>query len=233
MSDALALNIMYGLIVLYCLLIPTHRYGKDVEAANTFLTSQYKKIRIINKTSKANSQETISIVFPEIIRWNAFQDLMETKSLELAYVKFGRKGADFSIGHFQMKPSFVEQLENYVEKHQDLKYLNYVVITEQKIIKARRIRLYRLKSFLWQLRYAHVFWLVANHRFRYMKFHSAEDRIHFYATAYNYGFRKDDKKIKAWQNQAFFPFGGRYKGVQVKYADLSIEFYQKYSHKYK
>lgn len=216
-----------------CLLPFFHPFEKDIVAANSILLNKIEDLQKINSSSNVKPQEALSIVFPEMIRWNNFQDLMETKSLELAYVKLGRKGADFSIGHFQMKPSFVEQLEDYISRHQNLKKLNYVLIVEKKQNKARKIRLYRLKNFTWQVRYAHVYWLVANDRFKYMKFKTPEERIHFFASAYNYGFRREDKKIKEWQKLACFPYGSKYKGEQVKYADLSLEFYQKYSHKYK
>lgn len=70
-----------------------------------------------NNTSYTEGSEALAIVSPELIRWTAFKDFFETTALELLYVKKGKTYADFSIGHFQIKPSFVEQLEAYVSQH--------------------------------------------------------------------------------------------------------------------
>jgi len=53
----------------------------------------------------------LSIVFPELIRFNAIQDKIETFALQSLYVKYGKDYANFSVGPFQVKPSFAESLE--------------------------------------------------------------------------------------------------------------------------
>ena len=58
-----------------------------------------------------------AIVYPELLRYNYIQDFIETSGLELIYMRYGAKTADFSIGHFQMKPSFAEHIEKYIEKN--------------------------------------------------------------------------------------------------------------------
>ena len=51
-----------------------------------------------------------SVVWPEYNLYNYWQDMMETTAVSSTYVPSG-SGFDFSIGIFQMKPSFVERLE--------------------------------------------------------------------------------------------------------------------------
>lgn len=45
------------------------------------------------------------------MRYNALKDDIESESLKVLYVQFGKTYADFSIGVFQMKPSFAEGVE--------------------------------------------------------------------------------------------------------------------------
>ena len=51
-----------------------------------------------------------AVVWPETVRYRKLQDLMETAANYGSYITTG-KGPDYSIGIFQMKPSFVEDLE--------------------------------------------------------------------------------------------------------------------------
>lgn len=52
-----------------------------------------------------------AVIFPELVRFNFWQDMAEVSAVEGSYVPKGLAGCDYSIGRFQMKPSFVEDLE--------------------------------------------------------------------------------------------------------------------------
>ena len=171
----------------------------------------------------------MSVVSPELMRWSAFQDFMETKANEVLYVNKGKEAANFSIGHFQMKPAFVEQVEDYVATHTALATFDYVVIKGKTDKEGRKERVERLKRFDWQLRYAHVYWLVAKDKFKNRTFLNAKERVRFFATAYNYGFTRPETEIEAWQKKKAFPFGTNYKGEQVAFSDLAVEFFEKYA----
>ena len=220
---------MKKLIFFLVLILPVHEYERDMAKMVIFLKSEKNTIIQIANTSNADFREALSIVFPELIRWSAFQDYFEITSNEILYVQKGKNACDLSIGHFQMRPSFIEQLEEFISKNKSLDYLNYVILKSTSEKNNREIRIQRLKQFSWQLRYAHVFWLVAQEKFKNRKFSCPEDRIQFYATAYNHGFLKPETDIEKWEHKAFFPHGVKYKGKQVCYADLAIEFYKKYS----
>ncbi len=97
-----------------------HPFYQDISLAIEFIKK--KEWMLVQPDLKLTEEErwgAISIVLPELIRWNALQDIMETTALELLYVEKGKDGADFSIGYFQMKPSFIENLENYVLTNRD------------------------------------------------------------------------------------------------------------------
>ena len=52
-----------------------------------------------------------SVIFPELVRYNFWQDMAEVSAVENGYIPHGTEGCDYSIGRFQMKPSFIEDLE--------------------------------------------------------------------------------------------------------------------------
>ena len=113
--------------------------------------------------------------------------------------------------------------------HADLATFSYVVLKEEDPKESRRQRIERLKRFDWQLRYAHVYWLVAKDKFKNRAFLNAKERVRFFATAYNYGFTRPETEIEAWQKKKAFPFGTNYKGEQVAFSDLAVEFFEKYA----
>jgi hypothetical protein len=214
------------------LFVIIHPFEEDIRYAVAFLRTQEETIIQIKNTSTSNNAEVLAIVSPEIIRWSAFKDFFETSALELLYVNKGKTYANFSIGHFQMKPSFVEQLETYVSQHESLNTLSYIVIVNKSVVETRRERINRLTQFAWQLRYAHVFWAVATDKFENRIFNNQESKVRFFAAAYNYGFMRLEKDVEEKQFQKSFPFGVNYKGEQVAYTDLSLEFLRQYASKF-
>jgi len=50
----------------------------------------------------------IAVIFPELVRYSALRDKMEITLLKALYINLGDDYANFSIGQFQMKPSFAE-----------------------------------------------------------------------------------------------------------------------------
>ena len=207
----------------------TNPFENDFKQSLVFLKKEKATVLHIKNTSYTEGGEALSIVSPELTRWSAFQDFFETKADEILYVQKGAEAANFSIGHFQMKPNFVEQLEDYVATHLELATFSYVVLKEQDPKVARRQRIERLKRFDWQLRYAHVYWLVAKDKFKNRNFPSIKERVAFFATAYNYGFMKPEAEIEAWQKKKAFPYGMAFKGQQDAYSDLAIAFFEDYA----
>lgn len=65
-------------------------------------------------TSELPAHLLTPVVLPEVARYNGFSNFFETAVLEAFYVEDGSGVVDFSIGPFQMKPSFAEQVEQRV-----------------------------------------------------------------------------------------------------------------------
>lgn len=119
-------------------------YRNQIESAVSLLVSQKQIInRELNKNERA---AIIAIAFPEVIRFNSFSDLIETSSNRILYINGGKMASDFSIGYFQMKPSFVEDLEKFVANSENLEKYNSIVIQEKDEKKSREERINRLEN---------------------------------------------------------------------------------------
>lgn len=86
-----------------------------------------------------------AVIFPELVRYNRIQDSFETSVLEASYPEDGITGCDYSIGRFQMKPSFVEDLEKrWMRSGLGQKY--GLIYDTADSVEARQARFDRLKS---------------------------------------------------------------------------------------
>jgi hypothetical protein len=171
-------------------------------------------------------REVIPIVFPECTRFSEFSDQMETTALEYFYVKFGSDGANFSIGHFQMKPGFIETLEEQlgtVDLTDSQKAHFAFKPTEMKEVRAERIA--RMTDTEWQIHYLCLFYKVMERRMVDKVWQSRSERVSFFAAAYNYGFLSSEADIKAWESQSKFPtdeYGGK-----APYGDIAANYFLK------
>ena len=200
----------------------------EYDDAVSFIKQNHAGFNKILKTDADKKNLMISIIFPELIRYSLFKDFFETKSLELGYVQYGAKLVDFSIGRFQMKPSFVEKLEEYVKYSENLmnKYCEITAYEDATITGIRKERIERLSSLDWQLVYLECFYDIISERFKDIKWQDDVEKLKFYATAYNHNFRASKQEIDKWNGAKTFPYGVHYKGEQYSYSDISVYFYQ-------
>ncbi|MEL6638452.1 MAG: hypothetical protein AAFW73_12925 [Bacteroidota bacterium] len=204
----------------------------DVDKALGFLHQQSPLIERVVPAADFPTAEILSVVAPELIRYGWLRDFMETQALEIAYLNFGSSGADFSIGPFQMKPSFVEKMEAYADAHPDVQdRIPFPIISTASTEKAKRHqRLARLRDPEWQLRYALAFYHIGTHRFGFLQSLSPPERLAFLATAYNYGFDRPVAEIKDWQATEAFPYGRKFRGAQASYASVALAIYRGLEH---
>lgn len=153
-----------------------------------------------------------AVVLPEVARHSGFRDFFETSALELLYVDCGAGCADFSIGPFQMKPSFAQKVEAWF----------YPVAPEDAEEPAHReARLQRLRSVESQWVYLAHFVRVVHERFPVIETMCDTDRVRFMASAYNGGFLRTYADIEDAQWQSSYPYGVGYEGDQLRYADVA------------
>ena len=108
--------------------------------------------------------------------------------LKLLYAPFGEEIADFSIGTFQMKPSFARKVENYWMEYFGDKYLKENNITLEDTKEQRKARISRLSSFEGSIKYLGMFTKIIEAKYPQAKDLDLKTKVEFYATAYNSSF---------------------------------------------
>lgn len=129
-----------------------------------------------------------SVVYPELTRYSALRNEIESSLVNGFYVKFGSEKGDFSIGLFQMKPSFVEALEKKWNAADSLsmKYQIYFN-TSNRTEYLRNQRILRMQSLYGQSLYAAMFVKMMLHYFPELKSQPLRKQVRIIATAYNCG----------------------------------------------
>jgi hypothetical protein len=199
--------------------------GSDYQNACRMIKCDEEKINAVAASCQIPQGLIQSIVFPEYIRYHAVQGLLEEKSLEFMYVAAGSDQVDFSIGKFQMKPGFAEDIETRINKNDFLskKYKPLVEIkTNGKELRA--IRVARLKSVYWQSLYVAAFVDLCSAAYN-LDDYNLDEKIKFIATVYNCGW-KSETEIKRQFDYPHFPYGK--KAPQgVNYWEVAIDYHLK------
>ena len=86
-------------------------FGDDWTQAEEFVKEHRAEWKKIFEEFEVDADIAIAIVFPELIRYSRWQDAIETAAVNGLYVAGGKEKANFSIGRFQMKPSFAEEID--------------------------------------------------------------------------------------------------------------------------
>jgi hypothetical protein len=205
---------------------PKEYFGDSYTEAVSYCQSQKQTINSLFIQYGISPEEAISIVFPEIIRYNRFSDFAETAALEVAYVQAGKNVADFSIGHFQMKPSFVESIERELLNYKDLlqkfkEVIVYVPNRSNEFIRSERIE--RLKQEAWQLKYLACFIRLAEKRFAKELSNKPQERLMILSSAYNKGLNSNYEELKILSEKKTFPYGKSITG-RFSYFDVANYF---------
>ena len=199
-----------------------NKYSKDCENTKSFFAEHKNEFDNAASTCGLSAEFLFAIVSPEISQFSYLQDRAETYALKVFYVQNGKDYSDFSIGLFQMKPSFIESLENYISANTELKSkFQKFLFTKPDEKQARVERIERLSSLQWQIEYLALFCVVVNHKFRNAVFVTDKQKLCFYANAYNSGFHRTEEALKSVKG-AYFP---RFSKTKYRYMDISVWFY--------
>ncbi len=200
-------------------------YDKECAGALDFYRLNNTSFEQIAKITNLSKAFLFAIVAPEYTQFNHLKDKLETYSLKVFYVQKGKEYANFSVGFFQMKPSFVEQMEDSLRINEPLKRtFEKCLIPNPGSREARVERLKRLEQLEWQLTYLALFCELVKQRFIAPENLSEEALLPFYATAYNAGFHKSASELNRMAQYALFPYFSKQK---FNYSDIAVWFYQK------
>ena len=176
----------------------------------------------------ADAHLALAVVFPELIRFGAIQDEIQMRGLKVLYVLYGRNHGNFSVGRFQMKPSFAEQVESdyarlFTPRERAAIGIAAFERGDTAALRERRVR--RLEDLAWQVRYLRLFVLVMGKRYRLASFTGPEDRLRFYATAYNAGYAGGEAAIRRKMDRRLFHTALFQPAETYNYADVALSYY--------
>jgi hypothetical protein len=195
-------------------------FGNHYQLAEDFINSN----TWIADTLKSNGIDPctgLSIIFPELIRYSSIRDKIETAALKSLYIKYGKDYADFSIGQFQMKPSFAEDIEKEYIK---LKGLPLNCIDTANCVAARKERIKRLNSIEGQVKYLCMFIKLMKRNLKQISLLGKTEEVKLMAAAYNYGFKTDVKTLKEISQKRFFYSGIFATETKYNYSDIAVEY---------
>ncbi len=170
-----------------------------------------------------DTDECEAVIFPELMRYGRVRDGIEYGVLLAPYIKRGVEGADFSVGMFQMKPSFAEQVEQaWMRSGLRHEYGLYFVLEDSEDVRRKRVE--RLGDERWQCVYLAVFVRLMMEREPSLLRMTSEERVGILATAYNYSFTAPMEELRRRMEQKTFhlDFIKSKNTVCYSYASLAV-----------
>jgi hypothetical protein len=205
-------------------------FGNDYSHAEQWLQLNSTGFEQVANVFNIPAAQLKAIVFPELIRYNTVYDAIEINSLKYLYVSEGKDYADFSVGNFQMKPSFAEMIEQDANQYLDDSFLQVSGFDKLKNVADnednRKERIARITSTQKQLIYLCAFYKICDAKFADKSFISANEKIKFYATCYNAGYRRSYENVLAIQSKNYFHTGKFFTTANYNYADISNYYFE-------
>jgi hypothetical protein len=202
----------------------------DFDRALEFIADHRERIERGLGTYGVDPGIMVPVVFPELVRYAHLRDTIETAALFLLYTNYGPAYANFSIGPLQMKPSFVEALEEEIKRSSDgmLKPIaDYPASLRTaegsaRAIRAERVR--RLQDLDWQLRYLAAFAQLTIERYPGLATMLPEEQVLLLSVFYNAGQHLSLEEAIERIDAAYFPIAAL--NQRVPYARIALDYYR-------
>jgi hypothetical protein len=203
-------------------------FGNDWQKAMTFEKENRGWMEPLLTKNHISYAVAIAVVFPELVRYSAVRDKIEITLLKALYVNLGEEYANFSIGQFQMKPSFAEMIREQASsvmgrrsgiafknknEYDDIKNYRKSIVTDLEDIKT-------------EFNYLVAFLKICEKKFRTNRKDEYE-RLEFLAAAYNSGFDKSSDQIEIMKDKKFFNTK-LFKTDNYSYSDVSLFWYKQF-----
>lgn len=203
-------------------------FGDDWKKAEAFERENRDWMDSLLTRNHISYPVAVAIIFPELVRYSALKDKMEIGLLKTLYVNLGEEYADFSIGVFQMKPSFAETIRD-----ESTAYLGrqagiiFKASSDYDNIKDFRKSIIKdLEDPESQVIYLITFIKICEKKFNLNRLDEMK-LIKFLATAYNFGIDKTALEIVHMTDKKFFNTV-LLKTENYSYADVSLFWYKHY-----
>jgi hypothetical protein len=202
-------------------------FGSDWEKAEAFVVENETWMKQISEKYDVSYPVVIAVVFPELIRYSSLRDKMEITLLKTLYINLGEDYADFSIGQFQMKPSFAESVHKNIPLLKGKLRNQFKERTLNNDIRKYRISIVRdleqpESQFLYLIAFIKICETIYN-----LKDMDEDRRLRFLATAYNYSFQKSFEEVNEMTDKKFF-YTKLVKAETYSYSDISVYWYNNY-----
>jgi uncharacterized protein Veg len=203
-------------------------FGDDWKKAEMFLKENRSWMDSVLGRNQISYPVAVAIIFPELVRYSALRDKMEITLLKALYVNLGEEYANFSIGQFQMKPSFAEKIRE--RKPAMLERRSGIILKSASdyddIKQYRKSIVSDLEDTRKEFNYLVAFFKICEKKFNLGR-KDEVSKIKFLATAYNTGFWKSIQEIEDMTGKKFFNTK-LFKTENYSYADVSLYWYYQY-----
>lgn len=200
-------------------------FGNDWIRAEEFVTENEVWMKAQADRNNTSYRLAVAVIFPELVRYSALRDKIEIALLKTLYINLGEEYANFSIGPFQMKPSFAESI------HKDIGIVRghgiRPVIASGK--RVRDVRKYRsgivedLEDVRTQFIYLVAFLKICERKYA-KKWQDENEKVKFFATVYNCGLSYSGGSIDTMMGKKFFSTR-LVKGETYSYSGISSYWY--------
>ncbi len=203
-------------------------FGSNWIKAEQFIRENKVWIRDILNENKLDFHFTMSVVFPELVRYSAIRDRMEITLLKALYVNYGNDYANFSVGVFQMKPSCAEEILKEIPGLMDrklekrLKAISPLLTDREK--RAMIVR--EMENPRSQLVYIAALLKLLDKRLRNHQWTNSGNMLAFYATAYNCGFSHSADYIFEQMSGNSFHTGLISSDNKYSYSDIALYYFR-------
>lgn len=201
-------------------------FGEDWLQAEIFVSENRHWMEPVLEKNNVPYNIAIAVIFPELVRYSALRDKMEITLLKALYVNLGDEYANFSIGRFQIKPSFASLIRiessGFPGRRSDIRFRQPDEF--DNISNYRKSIIVDLEDPKTQFNYLIAFFKICEKKYRTGRM-GTEEKIRFLATAYNYGIDKDRNQIESMIDRKFFSTK-IIKSVTYCYSDISLYWYR-------
>lgn len=207
---------------LFCFILLSYLSFYPNESNNAFNFIEERKDTIDRELNYLNKEEkilAISIIAPELSQFSHIFNEIEMRTLYVIYLNSGK--SDFSVGYFQMKPNFIEKMEQYIKKYKFLKRKYIDLLPSGSKREKRRFRLNNLSDFESQLRYLSLFIEICKLKTKNLYFKDNLEELKYWATLYNSGLELSPSEVIRQQKKKQFPKFLK----KFNYSSVSAEFY--------
>lgn len=169
---------------------------------------------------------TSSVIFPELIRYSALRDKIEITLLKALYVHYGAEYSNFSIGVFQIKPGCAEEILQHISKLNDRQLYDHFscFFRRQSDMEKRLTIVKELEEPSREIYFVVALIRILEKRYRHKNWENPDNKLRFFAAAYNTGFSSSEKHIRKMMTAKSFHTKISRPNDTYCYSDISSAF---------